>query len=183
MKSRQADGPVSFPVSVKRLPQNGLPVVVEADAGQRERLARDHDLLAVERFRADLLVSSWKRNGVQVEGEVEAAITQACIVTLEPLSSVIREPVSATFLPADSKLGRLGFDNAGEIHLDPDGPDSPEIFSGDMIDVGGLAEEFFGLAIDPYPRKEGAALPPVPEPEPEGPLQKNLRALLPGAKN
>ena len=40
--------------------------------------------------------------------------------------------------------------------LDADGPDSPETFSGDTIDVGALAEEFFGLAIDPYPRKPGA---------------------------
>ena len=39
-----------------------------------------------------------------------------------------------------------------------DGPDSPETFSGDTIDVGALAEEFFELAIDPYPRKPGVSL-------------------------
>ena len=62
------------------------------------------------------------------------------------------------FLPEDSKLGRLGFDGGGEILLDAEGPDSPETFSGDTIDVGALAEEFFGLAIDPYPRKPGVSL-------------------------
>ena len=38
--------------------------------------------------------------------------------------------------------------------LDAEGPDSPETFTGDTIDVGALAEEFFGLAIDPYPRSQ-----------------------------
>ena len=168
---------VSFPVHVKRLPQNGLPLVIEADAEQRARLAADHDLVSVERFRAELLVSAWKRNGVKVEGRVEAAITQACVVTLDPLQSLMDEEVSGLFLPDDSKLGREGFHQPGEIHLDPDGPDSPETFSGDTIDVGALAEEFFALAIDPYPRKPDAALPAPEAPGVDGPLQQKLRAL------
>ncbi len=60
-----------------------------------------------------------------------------------------------SFCPRISKLGRLGFHSGGEIVLDAEGPDSPETFSGDTIDVGALAEEFFELAIDPYPRKSG----------------------------
>jgi hypothetical protein len=39
--------------------------------------------------------------------------------------------------------------------LDPDGPDVPEIFSGDTIDAGEIVGEFAALAIDPYPRKQG----------------------------
>ena len=66
--------------------------------------------------------------------------------------------MSGLYFPEDSKLGRLGFHAAGEVHLDAEGPDSPETFSGETIDVGALAEEFFGLAIDPYPRSEGASL-------------------------
>ena len=34
---------------------------------------------------------------------------------------------------------------------------APKLFSGDTIDVGALAEEYFGLAIDPYPRAPGAS--------------------------
>lgn len=152
------ESPVSFDANVTRLPQKGLPVVVEADAGQRAALAEIHGLLSVESYRAELLVTSWKRNGIKVNGTVTADITQECIVTLEPLQGHIREDLSAVFLPEDSKLGRLGFGAGGEMHLDAEGPDSPETFSGDTIDVGALAEEFFGLAIDPYPRKPGASL-------------------------
>ena len=150
--------PVSFDVNVARLPAKGMPVVIEADPRQRIDLAKVHGVLSVERFHADLHVSSWKRNGVKVSGTVEADITQECVVTLEPVQNHIRDEVSSVFLPEDSKLGRQGFGTGGEILLDADGPDSPETFSGDTIDVGALAEEFFGLAIDPYPRKPGVEL-------------------------
>jgi len=181
MHEEQDKSPVSFNASVARLPQKGMPVIIDADARQREALAEAHGLVSVDRFRAELLVAPWKRNGVKVSGHVEADITQECVLTLEPIQAKIEETVEGLFLPGDSKLGRLGFAGGGEIHIDADGPDSPEIFSGDSIDVGALAEEFFGLGIDPYPRKPGAALPERLDDEtatqPEGPLQEKLRRL------
>lgn len=150
--------PVSFPVNVARLPQKGMPVRIDADATQREALAKTHGLEAVASFVANLLVISWKRNGVRVSGTVKAEITQTCVVTLEPLEATIDEEVEGLFLPEDSKLGRQGFESGGEIVLDVEGDDAPETFSGDYIDVGALSEEYFGLAIDPYPRKQGVQL-------------------------
>lgn len=181
MRQDQDKSPVSFKASVTRLPQKGLPVVVEADARQRGALAEAHGLVSVEKFRAELLITQWKRNGVKVSGRVEADITQECVVTLDPLPARIDETVEGLFLPEDSKLGRLGFEAGGEIHIDAEGPDSPETFSGDTIDVGALAEEFFGLGIDPYPRKPDATLASEGDEEgssqPEGPLQEKLRQL------
>ena len=175
--------PVSFKASVTRLPQSGMPVLVDADARQREALAAAHGLLSVERFHAELLVAPWKRNGVRVSGRVEADITQQCVVTLDPLPAKVEEAVEGLFLPEDSKLGRLGFEAGGEIHIDAEGPDSPETFSGDTIDVGALAEQFFALGIDPYPRKPGATLAAGgggdASSQPEGPLQEKLRQLKP----
>lgn len=179
MKHAEPQSPVSFVANVARLPQKGLPVVIEADERQRAALAAEHDLLSVESYRAELLVASWKRNGVKVSGRVEADITQACIVTLDPVAAHIDEPVEALFLPEQSKLGREGFEGSGEIVLDADGPDSPETFSGDTIDVGALAEQFFGLAIDPYPRKPGASLDAAgDDPPEESEFQIKLRSLL-----
>ena len=176
---QEESSPVSFRANVARLPAKGLPVVVEADAKQRESLAAIHHLVSVERYRAELLVTPWNRNGVRVGGVVEADITQECVVTLDLVTASIREKVEGLFLPEDSKLGRQGFNGAGEIVLDADGPDSPETFSGDTIDVGALAEEFFGLAIDPYPRKPDAAIESAGEADggPDGVLQQKLRQL------
>jgi hypothetical protein len=102
------------------------------------------------------------------------------VVTLEPLAAKISEEVSGLYFPEDSKLGRLGFHTAGEVHLDAEGPDGPETFIGETIDVGALAEEFFGLAIDPYPRSEGASLAEAgapDDPEIRGPLYERLNSL------
>lgn len=170
---------VSFDAHVSRLPQNGMPVRIEADPAQREALAKDHDLLSVERYVAELLVAPWKRHGVKVTGRVEADITQACVVTLEPVTAHIDEEVEGLFLPEDSKLGRQGFEGGGEIMLDAEGPDSPETFSGDTVDVGALAEQFFGLAIDPYPRKPGVTIDIASqEPAEESEFQRKLKSLL-----
>ncbi|MEP9389260.1 DUF177 domain-containing protein [Mesorhizobium sp. KR9-304] len=181
MHEKEGASPVSFKASVTRLPQSGMPVLIDADARQREALAAAHGLVSVERFHAELLVAPWKRHGVKVSGRVEADITQECVVTLDPLQARIDEAVEGLFLPEDSKLGRLGFEGGGEIHIDAEGPDGPETFTGDTIDVGALAEQFFGLAIDPYPRKPGATLVSDSDKdansEPEGPLQEKLRRL------
>lgn len=174
--------PVSFRANVKRLPAKGMPVLIEADAAQRAALAEIHGLLEVKRYTAKLLVAPWKRNGVQVTGTVDADIVQACVVTLDPIDANVTETIDTIFLPQDSKLGRLGFEGGGEILLDAEGDDGPETFSGDSIDVGALAEELFGLGIDPYPRKPDAKVEPaLPEERPEsssGPLQEKLSALL-----
>jgi hypothetical protein len=180
-KRRQEEkkSPVSFTAHVARLPQKGLPVVIEADAAQRQALAAEHGLLSVEAYRADLLVTSWKRHGVKVSGRVEADITQECVVTLEPLAAHIDEEVEGLFLPDDSKLGRQGFEGGGEIVLAAEGPDSPETFHGDAIDVGALAEQFFGLAIDPYPRKPGVSLDSAAgADQEESEFQRRLKSLL-----
>ena len=62
-----------------------------------------------------------------------------------------------------------------EVVIDPDAPDPPEILDGPTIDVGAMAEENFVLAIDPYPRAPGAALPAEVVAEPSG------RPILPFA--
>jgi len=179
MKPEPGSSPVSFLAHVARLPKNGLPVMIEATEKQRAALATVHGLEKVERFVADLVVSGWKRGGVHVSGTVRATIVQSCIVTLEPIEAYIDEAVEGIFLPESSKLKRPDYVPGGEIILDAEGPDSPETFSGDSIDVGGLAEQFFGLAIDPYPRKAGVAVgsPDESEEENHGPLYEKLKLL------
>lgn len=149
--------PISFPIDVARLPKKGMPVRIEADPAQRKALAADHALEDVLSFSAELLVSPWKGDGVRVSGRVTASVVQACIVTLDPVPATVDEPVEGLFVPERSRLAQP-MSSTGEMLLDPDGPDAPETFAGTTIDVGALAEEHFALGIDPYPRRNGAAL-------------------------
>lgn len=159
MKLKHSPDPVpalSHKVSVSRLPQRGMPVRIEATVEERVALARDHGLVEVKAFTADLLVAKWRGDGVKVTGTIAADIVQTCSVTQEPLDARIENEVDAVFVPEQSKLARIRADANGEILLDAEGPDAPETFEGDHLDAGQVAEEFFELGIDPYPRKPGA---------------------------
>lgn len=154
--------PVSFRANVRKLPARGMVMKLAADDAQCLALAEAHGLLTVENWQAELLVKTWKRDGISVTGRVKAEVTAACVVTLEPVPQHIDEAVEAVFVPETSRLADAG--EGGEILLDSDGPDAPETFTGSEIDVGALAEEFFALALDPYPRAAKAPIAAEPEP-------------------
>lgn len=155
---------VSRPVVVSVLPTAGFAVTIDASADERAALARDHGLIAVERFVAELELKRWRKDGVRIRGQISARIVQECIVTLEPVTSELAVPVDALFVPEGSRLARP-LDDDGALIIDAEGADTPEIFEGGSIDAGAVAEEFFELAIDPYPRAPDAELEPAPEPD------------------
>lgn len=147
---------IFYPVNVRSLPVKGLRIKIDADDKERLQLKENHGLLAVDSFRADVHISPWKKRGVRVKGKFEAEIVQACVITLEPLHEHIDENVESVFIPEDSKLVKYEtLDDTGEVFVDPDGPDTPEVFHGDSIDIGAFLEELFELSINPYPRKKG----------------------------
>lgn len=175
----QERSPISFSVNVARLPKNGMPVRFEANDVQRLEMAKAHDLLEVRRLVVEVDIIGWKKGGVKVTGDVSGEIVQACAVTLEPVEETVEEPISAVYLPAGSRLAKPYNIVEGEIILDPEGEDLPETFTGDEIDIGAIAEEFFTLGINPYPRKAGVevAVKNEGDDEERGPLFEKLAAL------
>jgi uncharacterized metal-binding protein YceD (DUF177 family) len=134
------DTPFSYLVKVGHISANPVEVTISANAEKA--------------LSATFQLQRWKRDGVRLKGRVVADVVQACVVTLDPVEAHIDEPVEVVFVPEGSKLARLPVaSETGEMLLDPDGPDAPEIFTGDTIDAGVVAAEHVALAIDPYPRK------------------------------
>jgi len=152
---RGATPPFSYPVKVGHISGNAVTVKLEASERELEGLAKLWKVEAVKSLKAELQVNRWKKDGVRIKGDVRAEITQACVVTLDPVDSVINEHFEQIFVPEGSKLARVVTGEAAEMVVDPDGPDLPETFEGDAIDVGDAVAEFAALAIDPYPRKKG----------------------------
>lgn len=148
--------PFSYRVKVGQVSHNPIELRIRADALERAALAELWGIVGVEAFTAELKIRRWKKDGVKVIGSVHAEVTQACVVTLEPVPEVIDEEFEETFVPDGSALARMPANNAGEIVVDADGPDLPELFSGDEIDVGAFVAEMAAMALDPYPRKPGA---------------------------
>src|SRR5262249_10670876 len=142
MKNNREDASFSYLVKVGHISANPVEVHIEADKNELKALAETWNVVSVDALKADLKIARWKRDGVRVKGRVEADIVQACVVTLEPVESHIDETFEQIFVPENSKLARHPIQDAGEMILDPDGPDLPEIFSGDTIDAGEVVAEF-----------------------------------------
>lgn len=144
--------PISFEVSVAKLPQNGMPVRFEPDEAARAALAEHLAITSIPRLAAELLVRRWKRDGVEVTGRLTGELVQESVVSLDPVHQRVDERIDAIFVPENSKLARIQPTSDGELHLSPDGDDIPETFRGDRIDLGAYLCEVVALALEPYPR-------------------------------
>jgi uncharacterized metal-binding protein YceD (DUF177 family) len=156
--------PWSVPVRRDDVPESGLHFALAADAATRAAVARMAGVAALPQFGASFDVTR-RGNGLRVSGEVTASVEQNCIVTLEPMTSEIREPVDVVFLPEGASASAPA-DEPAEIDLaeiDPEAADEPEPLHHGTADLGAVATEFLLLAIDPYPRKPGVVFEPPAE--------------------
>tara|TARA_R110002020_G_scaffold474702_1_gene706798 strand:- start:6693 stop:7256 length:564 start_codon:yes stop_codon:yes gene_type:complete len=176
------DDEFSYPVKVAHVSANPFTVRISADAADLARLEAQWGVRDVRAFEAEIVLGRWKRDGVRVKGHVSVSILQDCVVTLEPVPQQIEEDFEAVFLPENSRLAKRVHDGSTEMFLDPEGPDAPETFSGDSIDVGAVAAEFAALAIDPYPRKQGVEFSNRIESDPEADKKPSPFAVLHGLK-
>jgi uncharacterized metal-binding protein YceD (DUF177 family) len=148
---------------------------ISANPEERAALAKRFDLVGIDRLDA---VFSLKRAGggvIHVGGELEAEVIQSCVVTLAPVPAKLVEAFSADFADEDRRRPE-------EPDLDFAADDPPEPIRNGHIDLGELAAEQLSLALDPYPRAPGAAIPPdlslVEEPAEEAVRPVNPFAIL-----
>jgi uncharacterized metal-binding protein YceD (DUF177 family) len=145
----------SVPVRRDDVPDSGLHLDLVADEATRTAVAAAAGVRGLPRLTATFDVDR-QGGGLKVTGEVAAAVEQTCVVTLEPMTSEVREPIDLDFVPplADERA-----DDTEEA-LDPGAADEPEPLVDGVADLGVVATEFLLLAIDPYPRKPGAVFEP-----------------------
>jgi uncharacterized metal-binding protein YceD (DUF177 family) len=164
---------ISRPIDVGAIPATGIERRFTANEAERAALARAYGLREVRAFAADLVATAAGRGSILVDGRVTAEIVQDCVVSLEPVEQAIDETVSVRFAPERAEdAGR-----SGEIEVDLDAEDPPEPLSGSSIDLGALAEEYFVLAIDPYPRAPGAEIPAKSGDDPDAESDSPFAAL------
>jgi uncharacterized metal-binding protein YceD (DUF177 family) len=144
-------------VNVAQIPETGLHRDIEADGATRAAMAEIAGLRDIAFVRAAFDLSPRSGGRVHVAGHVSARIGQTCVVTLEPMENDIDEDIDLTFAPAE-QIPEIADEVAGEeIEIGGgDKPEPPEPILNGIIDLGRLATDVLFLAIDPYPRKQGA---------------------------
>lgn len=149
----------SRPFAIEDIGPGGSTIKLETDAEERRRLAARFGLLSLDRLVALLAVTRGASGiPIRVKGRLQASVVQRCIVSLEPVASEIDEPVEAEYGPASTE--------GPEEVVRLDEPDPPEPLEGDSLELGELVAQHLSVALDPYPRKQGAE---APEWTPPGP--------------
>lgn len=152
--------PFSFEVKVTSVSSNPFSVTMDASKDECAALAEFWNINAVKSLSAEVRLSRWKRDGIKLSGHFEGVLEQICVVSLNPVETSISDEFTSHFVPETSRLARQEEQIDGELIIDVDGPDIPDTFSGNVIDVGAVVAEFAAMAIDPYPRSEDAEVDP-----------------------
>lgn len=140
----------SRPLAVERIASTGTELTIEASEEEREALALRFGIPAVHAFSATFVATPWRRGGVQVRGQFAATVELVSVVSLEPFTTDVAEPM-VRYYQADTGPGHHP-DVLGVESLEDEEPD---VISGGSVDLGEIAAESLALALDPYPRKPG----------------------------
>jgi uncharacterized metal-binding protein YceD (DUF177 family) len=144
-----------------------------AEPAERASLAKRLGILGIDRLEAELKVQRVRAGrAVRVEGRITAALSQACVVSLQPVAQSVDETFVTVFVPAED-MKPLPVDEEGAIDVDAMDPDEEleEPLPEGPLDLGELVAQEFAVALDPYPRAPGAtfkenwsaAVPAAPE--------------------
>lgn len=154
MSTRGEDEPLSWRHRVSRLPRDGLEEHRVATEAERAALAGHLAIPACGSLKVDYRIRPIGGGRYTLKGRFTATITQVCGVTLEPFEDKVAEDFAVELWPDD----QIGAPSAAADHFDGSEPDDPEPIRDGVIDVGPVVREHLAMALDPYPRKPGAAL-------------------------
>jgi uncharacterized metal-binding protein YceD (DUF177 family) len=159
--------PVIHDYNLARLGNAGDEIRFEAGADERAAIAALAGALSLARFMVQVTLKKASSSRFALEYRLEAEVTQACVVTLEPVVSRIERTFSrALHFTGGGRAAARGGESSKsrEIDLsgqDPEGTDEPEEIESLHVDLAAPALEEFLLALDPYPRCPGVAFDPV----------------------
>lgn len=128
--------------------RDGERIDLSANDTERSAVCARLGLEAVDRLDAHATLS---RSGevIRAQGRLAASLTQACVITRDPVAAHIDEPFDLMFMPEPPG----GPDDEVELG---EGDCDVVFYEGGAIDLGGAIADTLALSLDPYPRSAGA---------------------------
>jgi uncharacterized metal-binding protein YceD (DUF177 family) len=137
---------------VDAVPAAGISASYKAGEQERVALARQLDLPAISELKLAYELRPSPGARFRLTGRVKAAITQTCVISLDPVEHMIDEPIDVELWPDDQFEDIEQRQESDVVSVELEGPEP--IVQG-QIEVGQVAYEHLVAAIDPYPRKPG----------------------------
>jgi len=119
---------------------------IAATAEECAALVARFGLLGLERLTARVEIERRPGDTILLRAAFEAAFTQECVISLEPVAGTIRDEFVLRYGPPDAEP--------------EDGVDDPafEPLDGDAIDVGEAVAQEFSLSLPPFPHLPDAVI-------------------------
>ena len=175
-----------YPFHVENIPSAGKTVKMVAEEPYLKAMTERLGILELKSLAAELRLTL--QNGghiLNITGHLRAEVVQECVVTLQPVQSVIEDDFEAWYADHDkaipfnrAKHHMKAIEEGDEVPILEE-KDDPEALIDGQVDLGEVVIQFLSLSINPYPRAEEAAdcLAPSTEAEVAKPVvgTSNLR--------
>ena len=145
--------PLDWSHATTDIPSAGRSFTHVATEAECAAIASELGLIACKRLEASYKIRPLGKGRFRLEGPLAAEVTQACVVTLQPVDAKLSLPLDLDFCPeiAESPAG----DETNEAEV-LELPEIAPIENGRM-NVGEVAFETLAAGLDPFPRAQGAA--------------------------
>jgi uncharacterized metal-binding protein YceD (DUF177 family) len=170
MADHDADSPAgsegpALPRHVLRLSDPGQrgvqDVLLVPDAAARAAIAAHLGIPAIRKLRLEGRLLPEGRRDWALDAMLGATVVQDCVVTLDPVTTRIDEPVTRRYMAALPDIGLAA--GHAEIEMPEDDTIEPLPASLDLVEV---MIEALSLALPPFPRAAGAELGEITVTEP-----------------
>ncbi|MBN9590345.1 MAG: hypothetical protein J0G99_15225 [Alphaproteobacteria bacterium] len=168
--------PLSQFYNLGRLGNAGDKVDFAADTDQRAAIAAWSGVSSLENFAVAVDITKLGPTRFRLDYRLVADVTQACVVTLEPVPAHIERAFSRE-LHYVGNTRRGTESEGGDTIVDPGTEEGPEDIESLHYDLAGPVLEEYSLALEPYPRRPGAEFSPESK-EPD--VQESPFAVLKG---
>lgn len=149
----------SRPLKIDHIDRKGNRESISANTDECAALARRFDIASVENLTAELSIKPMAdKLTYEVTGTLTAIVTQNSIISGTPVTKDVTNDIEAWFINNEkitsfsaAKKRLEDEDMEREVLNERDDPDPIE---NGIIDLGEVAAQFLGLALDDYPRTE-----------------------------
>ncbi len=151
MNPDQDGAPITHKIKVSDIEDN-VPGRIDLSDAEIQAIRSLLDLVALDGV--EFVYRLRRRGGgrVHLSAQLKAAVTQTCVLSLEPVPASVDVPVELDFWPIErideleNKTGEPG--QTGPL-------DWPEPIVEGSVDLGPVLYETLATALDPYPKKVG----------------------------
>jgi len=150
-------GVLAWTHDVRLADQQGTEIVREATPAERAAVAAALGVLSCDHLKVRYTLRPANKDRYLLTGVIDLAVTQACVVTLEPVTARSSESFSVELWPNED-VPAIDAALVGDL----DGDEIEPIDNG-LVAIGRIVLENAACMIDPYPRKADAAFSWVDE--------------------